>query len=221
MKVILLLCLALTVVHSVVPKQVLKHGLMAFLQELMEPKQDNLCFKVFEAYAEAILDEGQDFNEAFDVIFRLDLTHTYAKNHCQKAFEKFQELWKHYQVTDNKFVAIWGGIQAYIEDFWTKNLKLKNDDYCLRFLHQVSSKIVEQGKPELIKTSHVDFSKALLNTGLQYLNGDFQHVPCVKSLGVMTKYSTEIKSWISQILAMEEPEENLSDLLMGKSHQEL
>ena len=62
---------------------------MAFIQEISESSENNLCFVVFESWAEAIIDRQASFEEAFDTIFNLDLTHVLAKGHCQNAYNKF------------------------------------------------------------------------------------------------------------------------------------
>ena len=87
---------------TLVPKQVLKHGLITFIQDIAQPTKDNLCFVVFENYVEAVLDDQMDFDEAFETAFHVDLTQTYAKGTCGKAFAKFQDLWKPYSVKNNK-----------------------------------------------------------------------------------------------------------------------
>ena len=95
------------VLEALVPKQVLKRGLMAFIQEIShKPISDqNLCFVVFESWVEALLDRQSTLEEAFDTTFTVDLTHTFAKGtSCQKAFNKFTEEWKTFQMKDTKVI---------------------------------------------------------------------------------------------------------------------
>ena len=42
------------------------------------------------------------FEEAFDTIFKLDLTHVLAKGHCQNAYNKFTKTWKTFQKKDTR-----------------------------------------------------------------------------------------------------------------------
>ena len=64
------------VLDALVPKQVLKRGLMAFVQEIShKPITDqNLCFVVFESWVEALLDRQSTLEEAFGTTFSIDLT---------------------------------------------------------------------------------------------------------------------------------------------------
>ena len=75
---------------------------MAFIQEISESSENNLCFVVFESWAEAIIDHQASFEEAFDTVFKLDLTHVLAKGHCQNAYDKFTTTWKTYQQKDTR-----------------------------------------------------------------------------------------------------------------------
>ena len=96
------------VLDALVPKQVLKRGLMAFVQEIShKPISDqNLCFVVFESWVEALLDRQSTLEEAFETTFSIDLTHTFAKGaSCEKAFNKFTEEWKTFQMKDTKVTS--------------------------------------------------------------------------------------------------------------------
>ena len=75
---------------------------MAFIQEISESSENNLCFVVFESWAEAIIDRQASFEEAFDTVFKLDLTHVLAKGHCQNAYDKFTTTWKTFQKKDTR-----------------------------------------------------------------------------------------------------------------------
>ena len=88
---------------TLVPKDVLKLGLMTFIQEITQPASDeNLCFVVFENYVHGVLDRGMDFDEAFETAFNVDHTHSFAKGKCQMAYDKFHDVWKQFAVKDNK-----------------------------------------------------------------------------------------------------------------------
>jgi hypothetical protein len=88
---------------ALVPKQVIKHGLMEFIKELTDPSPDNLCFVFFKSVAEGILDDTMNWDEAFETVFNLDLTHTMTKDKkCQEAFKTFNTKWQQYQKRDTK-----------------------------------------------------------------------------------------------------------------------
>jgi len=188
-----------------VPKQVLKHGIMAFIQEISESSENNLCFVVFESWAEAIIDRQASFEEAFDTVFKLDLTHVLAKGHCQNAYNKFTTTVYSRQKSKMQAVAIWAAIKEYVTLVMDDNETFQKNDHCLRFIRHLSSQIVNKENPDLIKTAHPNFVKALLQTGLQYLEDgeEYANVPCVKAMEAMGTYSKEIRGWISQAVAME------------------
>lgn len=90
-----------------VPKQVVKHGLATFVKEIVKPtSEENLCFLVFERIAEAIVDDLSDFDEAFEAAINVDLTHSYSKGICEKAFAKFQSTFEPFRTKNNK---VWLG----------------------------------------------------------------------------------------------------------------
>ena len=88
-----------------------------------------------------------------------------------------------------------------------ENEIFQKNDHCLRFLRHLSSQIVNKENPDLIKTAHPNIAKALLQTGLQYFEGGYDNVPCVKALQAMGTYSKEITAWISQVLAIDPKDE--------------
>lgn len=195
----------LHVLDATVPKQVLKHGIMAFIQEISESSENNLCFVVFESWAEAIIDRQASFEEAFDTVFKLDLTHVLAKGHCQNAYNKFTTTVYSRQKSKMQAVAIWAAIKEYVTLVMDDNETFQKNDHCLRFIRHLSSQIVNKENPDLIKTAHPNFVKALLQTGLQYLEDgeEYANVPCVKAMEAMGTYSKEIRGWISQAVAIE------------------
>jgi len=195
----------LHVLDATVPKQVLKHGIMAFIQEISESSENNLCFVVFESWAEAIIDRQASFEEAFDTIFNLDLTHVLAKGNCQNAYNKFTTTVYSRHKSKMQTVAIWAAIKEYVTLVMDDNETFQKNDHCLRFIRHLSSQIVNKENPDLIKTAHPNFVKALLQTGLQYLEDgeEYANVPCVKAMEAMGTYSKEIRGWISQAVAME------------------
>ena len=93
---------------------------MAFIQEITKPaSEENLCFVVFESWIEALVDRQTDFDEAFNTILKVDLTHSYARGHCQKAYEKFTQNWQQFQNNDTK-VSILGFPFLLFKDFLEK-----------------------------------------------------------------------------------------------------
>jgi len=164
--------------------------------------------------------------EAFNTILRIDMTHSLpVPGACQKAYEKFVTSWKKFQSKDTKAVAIWSAIKEYVTQFMEENETIQKEDHCLRFIRHLSSQIVNKENPDLIKTSLPNFSKALLQTGLQYLEGGYDNVPCVKALEAMGTYSKEIGAWISKVLAINPKEEEITigglDWGLDEKHDEL
>ena len=106
-------------------------------------------------------------------------------------------------------VAIWSAIKEYVTQIMEENETFQKDDHCLRFIRHLSSQIVNKENPDLIKTSLPSFSKALLQTGLQYLEGGYDNVPCVKAVEAMGTYSKEIGAWISKVLAINPKDEEI------------
>ena len=98
---------------------------MAFIQEISESSENNLCFVVFESWAEAIIDRQASFEEAFDTVFKLDLTHVLAKGHCQNAYDKFTTTWKTYQKKDTRVSFLFFGFS-----YETKLPKNKSQACC-------------------------------------------------------------------------------------------
>ena len=64
-----------------------------------------------------------------------------------------------------KAVAIWAAIKEYVTLVMEDNEMFQKNDHCLRFIRHLSSQIVNKENPDLIKTAHPNFVKALLQTG--------------------------------------------------------
>ena len=64
-----------------------------------------------------------------------------------------------------KAVAIWAAIKEYVTLVMEDNELFQKSDHCLRFIRHLSSQIVNKENPDLIKTAHPNFVKALLQTG--------------------------------------------------------
>ena len=123
-------------------------------------------------------------------------------------------------------MAFWAAIKEYLEQTKEENHVWKSDeDHCIDFLLAASNRIVEEEKPQLIKTSHANFAQALMKTGLQYLKGQHDHVPCVKAFKAIFdggKYSKQFEEWIFKVMTLEE-ERTIGGLSWGldEEHDEL
>lgn len=107
-------------------------------------------------------------------------------------------------------MAVWSAISTYVSLIFEENEDWKNHDECLNFIHKISSRIVKHENTSLIKSAYPDFAKALLKTGLQYLQSGHDNLPCVKAIRVMFgSYGSEIKTWISQALSIEKKEDEI------------
>ena len=61
-----------------------------------------------------------------------------------------------------------------------------------------------------------------MKTGLQYVGGGYDDIPCVVALKVMGQYSKEIRKWIWEALAIEGEDEAIGGLDWGlNAHSEL
>ena len=122
-------------------------------------------------------------------------------------------------------VAIWAAIKEYITQVMNENEIFQKEDHCLRFIRHLSSQIVNKENPDLIKTALPNFTKALLETGLQYLDGGYDNVPCVKAVEAMGTYSKEIGVWVSKVLTLDpvDEEQTIGGLTWGldEEHDEL
>ena len=76
---------------ALVPKQVVKHGLMTFISEIAEPTESNVCFLFFEKMVLAVLDEKKSFEEAVNLALTQDFTHAQVKGRCQKTYKVVME----------------------------------------------------------------------------------------------------------------------------------
>ena len=77
--------------EALVPKQVVKHGLMTFISEITEPTESNVCFLFFEKMVLAVLDEKKSFEEAVNLALTQDFTHAQVKGRCQKTYKVVME----------------------------------------------------------------------------------------------------------------------------------
>ena len=90
--------------NALVPKQVIKHGLMTFIQEIAEPKETNVCFLFFEKIVEAVLDEKKDFNEALAAALQQDFTHARVKGRCEKTYKVVMGKFQSYGSIESKVI---------------------------------------------------------------------------------------------------------------------
>ena len=116
---------------------------------------------------------------------------------------------------------MWGAVQEYINQITKSSKTLEENDHCLKFILELSKDIVKQEYTPLVRTSYPNFSKALMKTGLQYLEGGYDNVPCVKAMKVMGRYSKEIRNWIQQALSIDEDEQEIGGLDWGQIHDDL
>ena len=56
-----------TLSYGLTPKTVIKHGFIRFVQEIAEPKKENLCYNVFLGVLEEITNDYSDFDSAFEL----------------------------------------------------------------------------------------------------------------------------------------------------------
>ena len=88
--------------NALVPKQVVKHGLMTFISEIAEPTESNVCFLFFEKMVEVILDEQKSFEEALASALTQDFTHATVKGRCQKTYKVVMEKFSNHAPTHSK-----------------------------------------------------------------------------------------------------------------------
>ena len=84
-----------TLSYGLTPKTVIKHGFIRFVQEIAEPKKENLCYNVFLGVLEEITNDYSDFDSAFELGLNKNLAQAMQpkEGHCKKAFETFQKSW--------------------------------------------------------------------------------------------------------------------------------
>ena len=99
---ITIVLLTFSMTNALVPKQVVKHGLMTFISEIAEPTESNVCFLFFEKMVEVILDEQKSFEEALASALTQDFTHATVKGRCQKTYKVVMEKFSNHAPTHSK-----------------------------------------------------------------------------------------------------------------------
>ena len=106
MKQVIVLIVVLALANALVPKQVVKHGLVTFIKEIAEPSESNVCFLFFEKIVEAILDDKKDFDEAIGEALQQDFTHASVKGRCSKTYKVVMDKFQSHGSLHSKVSAI-------------------------------------------------------------------------------------------------------------------
>ncbi len=87
------------------PKDILKHGLVEFIQTMTKPVEENICYSFFVNIFENVLDAGMGLGEALERAFQMDFTHMGALDEsCREGQTAVASKWSRYAPQETKVV---------------------------------------------------------------------------------------------------------------------
>ena len=76
-----------------------------------------------------------------------------------------------------QFLAVWDAIEELLKVNLDENESWK-DDHCISFLMKITKEVIETDDVSLVSDKQAELSKALMETGLQFLKGLIQSTKC-------------------------------------------
>ena len=72
-----------------------------------------------------------------------------------------------------QFLAVWDAIEELLKVNLDEN-ESWNEDHCISFLTKITKEVIETDDVSLVSDKQAELSKALMETGLQFLKGLIQ-----------------------------------------------
>ena len=69
-----------------------------------------------------------------------------------------------------QFLGIWDAIEELLKVNLDENETWK-EDHCIAFVFKITKEVIETGDASIVSDKHAELSKALMETGLQFLKG--------------------------------------------------
>ena len=76
-----------------------------------------------------------------------------------------------------QFLGIWDAIEELLKVNLDENESWK-EDHCIAFVSKITKEVIEIGDASIVSDKQVELSKALMETGLQFLKGLIHFFKC-------------------------------------------